>query len=287
MVATASRRAPLAHESGGLARAAYDALAPFYDSFTGDYQYDSWLESLEIWARDHGLRGREVLDVACGTGKSFLPLLRMGYRVTGCDLSSQMVLQARAKAHGRARVVVSDMRALPWRSRFDLITCLDDAMNYLLTEEDLEAALASMWSALHRGGLLIFDSNSLATYRETFTGSFERSAGLTRFLWHGTSDPDPQPGSVCTATLEVDRADGNVVTRHVQRHWPTAVLREVAIGVGFDHVAFRGQLTGGRLEGEPDEAHHSKVVCLARKRAITAFPHLPARGQPRSGGETQ
>src|SRR5687767_679449 len=103
------------------ALAAYEPLAPFYDRFTAASEYEPVLDAIETWARAQGLAGRRVLDVACGTGKSFEPLLSRGYEVTGCDLSPAMVAEARRKAAGAREVVVADMRALPWRSEFDLV----------------------------------------------------------------------------------------------------------------------------------------------------------------------
>ncbi|HEX8645509.1 MAG TPA: class I SAM-dependent methyltransferase [Thermoleophilaceae bacterium] len=253
--------------SAALARDAYDALAPFYDLFTGAYNHEGWLAGLEAWARAEGLHGREVLDVGCGTGSSFLPLTTRGYHVTGCDISPEMVALARARAGRSAEVLVADMRRLPWMARFDLITCLDDAMNYLLERADLEAALASMWAALRPGGILIFDTNSLRTYREVFTATFDRIAGSARFRWYGLADADVDAGSICEACLEVAGVVPVVTTHHVQRHWPVSDLREAAVGAGFNQLAFRGQLTGGRLVGEPDEMRDDKVVCLARKDA--------------------
>src|SRR5206468_5504331 len=81
------------------ARDAYDALAPVYDVLTARYAYDRWLAALEDLALDHGLAGHRVLDVACGTGKSFLPLLERGWEVTACDISGEMA--ARAAEKGR------------------------------------------------------------------------------------------------------------------------------------------------------------------------------------------
>src|SRR3712207_3877476 len=119
----------------------YETFAPFYDSFTREYPYDEWLGDLEGWALRCGLRGRRLLDVACGTGNSFMPMLARGYEVTACDLSPSMAARAKAKAGDRAQVTVADMRALPWRSSFDLVTCVDDSLNYLLSATDLVAAL--------------------------------------------------------------------------------------------------------------------------------------------------
>src|SRR5919112_1807986 len=88
---------------------AYRGLAPFYDA---------WTSHLERRARRFGVSGRRLLDVACGTGKSFLPLLERGYEVTGCDISPEMLAEARAKAPG---VVLeeADMRELPKLGEFD------------------------------------------------------------------------------------------------------------------------------------------------------------------------
>src|ERR687895_239024 len=96
------------------ARDAYEALAPVYDGLTAHHDYDRWLAILEGLARRHGLQGRRVFDVACGTGKSFLPLARRGYSVDACDISRSMLVRARAKTEGLdVRLQVADMRLLP------------------------------------------------------------------------------------------------------------------------------------------------------------------------------
>src|SRR3954464_3195819 len=113
--------------------AAYELLAPFYDSYTREYGHEAFLANIESIALAHGLRGNRLLDVGCGTGKSFLPMLARGYEVTGCDLSPAMVERARVAAHGAGGVRVAAARALPVLGRFDLVTSLDDALNYVLS----------------------------------------------------------------------------------------------------------------------------------------------------------
>src|SRR5579864_1980256 len=115
---------------------AYDSLAFAYDVLTAGYCHDRWLAEIERVAKAYGLRGTRLLDIACGTGKSFLPLAARGYEITACDVSSRMVAIARAKAP-EAAITVEDMRELPTMGCFDLVTCLDDAVNYLLSEEEL------------------------------------------------------------------------------------------------------------------------------------------------------
>jgi SAM-dependent methyltransferase len=259
-------QAGLAPASVDHALSAYEPFAAFYDEFTRDYEYDPWLDAIETWARAHGLRGRRLLDVACGTGKSFARLMAKGYAVTACDLSPAMVAKARRKAGDAAEVIEADMRSLPWRSRFDLLTCLDDAINYLLTPADLQAAIGSMAAALRPGGVAVFDVNSLLTYRTTFAEDFEVVDGATRFRWRGEGSPDAEPGAVSSATIEIEAPAGQrLYSRHLQRHWPLEVLRTTCGEAGFGQIVFRGQFTGGRLAGEPDQGIHPKVLCLATR----------------------
>ncbi|HWB68410.1 MAG TPA: class I SAM-dependent methyltransferase, partial [Solirubrobacterales bacterium] len=150
------------------AKLAYEAIAPVYDEFTAHHDYELWLGGLLPELERHGLAGRRLLDVGCGTGKSFLPMLARGWEVTACDISAGMLAQAHEKAAGRARLSVADMRELPRFGEFDLIWCLDDAVNYLLSREELELALSGMAANLAPNGLLMFDVNTLLTYRTFF-----------------------------------------------------------------------------------------------------------------------
>src|SRR3954463_14947122 len=142
--------------------AAYELLAPFYDLYTHDYAHEDLLGEIEAIALEHGLSGRRLLDVGCGTGKSFVPMLARGYEVTACDISPGVGERAReAGGAGGAHVFVADARELPDVGPFDLAIALDDALNYLLSDEELGMVFGGAARNLRPGGLLVFDLNSL------------------------------------------------------------------------------------------------------------------------------
>src|SRR5437764_12629051 len=88
---------PATRRNDPTALEAYERLAPVYDLLTAGYDHPTWLDSLEALAIEHGLRGSRLLDLACGTGKSFLPMLARGYSVSACDVSPALVQPAREK----------------------------------------------------------------------------------------------------------------------------------------------------------------------------------------------
>lgn len=258
------------------ARTAYDALAPFYDAYTEEHDHERWLANLEAIALEAGLRGRRLLDVACGTGKSFMPMLARGYEVTACDVSHAMVERARARSELQPTdVFVADMRDLPRLGSFDVATCLDDSLNYLVSDAELERAFAGIARNLRPGGLLIFDLNSLAVYRELFARDSVAEADGALFCWRGTGESEIGPGALHEATIEVfsEHGDGcwsRTTSRHLQRHHRPVLVTDLLSRVGFDLVGTYGQVTGAKLETPPDEERHLKLVYFCRRSGAAA-----------------
>jgi SAM-dependent methyltransferase len=246
----------------------YDVFAPWYDAFTAGSDYEAWTAHVLDLARAHGLRGTRVLDVACGTGKSFLPLKARGFELTACDSSPAMLAEAARKAP-ETRLVAADMRELPVLGEYDLITCFDDSLNHLLDESDLRATLASIGANLAPHGLFLFDLNTLLAYRTTFAVDSVSVREETTFAWRGESSADAPPGCQAAATIDVfaPRADGlyeRVTSRHVQRHFPPHRVTAALAHARLECLGVHGVLDDGSHVAEPDETRHLKVMYAAR-----------------------
>lgn len=115
----------------------FDAHAPMYDGndFTRNTiaEVDFLVEELELQP------GRSILDVGCGTGRHSIEMARRGYRVTGLDLSQEMLARA-ASAAGAAGVEVEWIRSnateftLP--AKYDAAICLCEGAFGLLGQLD-------------------------------------------------------------------------------------------------------------------------------------------------------
>jgi hypothetical protein len=114
---------------------------------------------------------------------------------------------------------------------------------------------------LRVGGLVIFDVNTLATYEAVFCRQFRRGGDRAEYLWRGLSDSPAEANGEFAAELEVAAA-GRVRRRsvHVQRHYSRSTIEETAEGADLVLLEVLGQSQGAVLEGNADEATHSKLV---------------------------
>lgn len=249
----------------------FQAMAPVYDDFTAHYDYEGWLADLLTILEGNGLTGRRLLDVACGTGKSFLPMLPRGWKVAGCDISPAMLALAKEKAGDSAELSVADMRELPRLGEFDLVWALDDAINYLLSVKELEEALRGMRENLASTGLLMFDVNELLVYRTFYAETSVLEQNGRRFTWHGLGSADVAPGEVSEARLEMEQVnDGPLddqaeASLHRQRHFPEAEVLGALDRVGLECL----DIYAHGLDGIPvkplDTSIHTKAIYVARR----------------------
>lgn len=107
--------------------------------------------------------GASLLDLACGTGRHSLQLARLGFNVTGVDLSQKNIAEAieNARQHtdlsGKLRFLVGDMRQLDFTAEFDAAVNLFTSMGYFNEPSENLQVIQSTARALRPGGLLVID----------------------------------------------------------------------------------------------------------------------------------
>jgi SAM-dependent methyltransferase len=256
------------------AEVAYDALARHYDTFTAHHDYEAWTATIERLARRHGLCGSRLLDVACGTGKSLEPFVRRGYTAVGCDLSQPMLDLAEAKLGAHVRLERHDLRSLPRLGTFDLVCCLDDALNYLVANDELSAALTGLAANLAPGGVLVFDVNSLRSYR-TFFASLTVVPSPDRVLvWDGQASPTIGPGEIAPSLVQMlERGSGGTWSRqesvHYQRHHSRGVIEAALREAQLQRAGLYGMRLDGSVSAAFSETANSKALYIARLGAPT------------------
>ncbi len=169
--------------------------------------------------------GERILDIACGTGTSTLPLARAGATVVGVDFSPQMIAEAQ-KRHPKIEFREADAMKLPFGDdEFDAVTISFGLRNV----QEPKQALAEMYRVLKPGGRLVvceFSKPPRALLR----------AGYYAYL-----------RVVAPAIVGITSSNPDAYKYLVEsiRDWPDqATLSQWIRGVGFTRVAHRN-LTAG------------------------------------------
>ncbi len=125
-----------------------------------DACYGWWKDDIPFYTGLARAAGGPVLEVACGTGRVYLPLLEAGVDADGFDLHPGFlaVLWRRAAARGLApRVVQADMRDFTMPRRYALVVIPFRAFLHNLTTADELRTLRCCREHLEPGGRLVLD----------------------------------------------------------------------------------------------------------------------------------
>ncbi|MFJ5263412.1 class I SAM-dependent methyltransferase [Streptomyces sp. NPDC088387] len=173
--------------------------------------------------------GPRVLDLGCGTGRDAAHLHGGGRTVTGADLSEAMLDHARTH-HPGPSYVHADLHDFDL-GEFDAATCLDSALLYCHTNDQLAGFLTACHRALAPGGLLVAEMRNGAYFLGR-TDLLDTPA-VNSFTWHGVHYRS-------TTTLTVDRT--------------AQLLRRVRVWTSADGMPPVEQRSAWRLLF-PQEAH--------------------------------
>jgi len=136
----------------------YDAFAKFYDFVMGD-RMEETVHIAKI-IKQYNSSAKKLLDLGCGTGTFLKYFLDQGLQVEGVDLSEGMLAIARQKLP-TVQLSRQDTKSFSLPNKFDVITCLFDSINHLVEYSDWESVFSRALFHLNKGGLFIFDINTL------------------------------------------------------------------------------------------------------------------------------
>lgn len=136
-------------------------LAEVYDLIYKDKDYKTECDFLEtIFKKYSQLEVKDILDIACGTGKHSIEMARRGYNLTGNDISYEMIKHAKEKAFSAGTNINftnSPMEMFVSNQQYDSVICMFSSIDYLTEDTQLEKLFSGVARHLRKGGLFIFD----------------------------------------------------------------------------------------------------------------------------------
>ena len=128
-----------------------------------------------------GLKKKDILDCACGTGFDIWLLSKLGHNVAGSDLNQAMLKEAKknlATNKIKAKFYRLDFRKVDKQFRkqsFDAVLCMGNSLPHLLSEKEILKAIKSMEKILKKDGILALQIRNYDKLEKEKTRFFLRS----------------------------------------------------------------------------------------------------------------
>lgn len=196
----------------------YAAMSGVYDMLNSEVDYEKWSKYIDKTVRKfEKTDSKLMLDLGCGTGKMTFALRKLGYDMTGIDISPEMLDFASNKARdeGAADILwlCQDMTDFELYGTVDAAVCCLDGINHLTEDGDAESCFNLVHNYLIPNGIFMFDLNTPHKF-ETVYGQndyiLEDEGAL--FAWQNDYDRDSGLCDFYFSVFEEDE-DGRY-TRH-------------------------------------------------------------------------
>jgi SAM-dependent methyltransferase len=102
-------------------------------------------------------KGSNILDVGCGAGRHCKQLASKGFKVTGIDLSSSSIREAKKWESESLHFRRHDMRKPFGRDEFDYVLNFFTSFGYFKTQEENNEVVYNLSQALKNEGVLVLD----------------------------------------------------------------------------------------------------------------------------------
>jgi ubiquinone/menaquinone biosynthesis C-methylase UbiE len=214
----------------------YTEFAQWFHLLTSPADYAVEAEFFAQLFTSHAIsRPKTVLELGCGGGNN-ASFLKQHFQMTLSDVSHEM-LNVSSTLNPECDHIQGDMRSLRLNRLFDAVF-IHDAISYMTTEADLQAAIETAFVHCGGGGVAVFAPDFV---RETFVpftkrGGHDGDNRSMRYLeW--TWDPDPADTTYLVEFAFLFRWEDGRVTCECDRHrcgmFPESLWFEMLHDVGF------------------------------------------------------
>ena len=225
----------------------YEGFAEIYDKLMADVKYDAWARYYAQLMTAFGIPvGSKVCECACGTGSLTIPLSRMGYHMTGVDLSQDMLWIASQKSRQAGTMIPfvrQDMRQLHLHRPMDAVLATCDGVNYLLEDGDALAFFTAAFQTIRPGGGLFFDVSTPYKLENALGNQLlcDDTEDITYF-WQNRWSPKSQTVDMhlCFFVKDKDGRYRRIDEDQKQRAHSAESLNALLLQAGFSRVIIYG-----------------------------------------------
>ena len=162
---------------------ACETFAFIYDEVMDETLYQQWL----AFSKRHLQEDTKIfLELACGTGALAVAFAKDGYKVTGLDLSEEMLMIASQRAYEEDASIQFRKAICSIYQKSDNIRQLPvflDSLCYMKNRQEVQQVFDEVYQALEENGRFLFDVHSTYQVDEVFPEYSYHYQGIILLLW--------------------------------------------------------------------------------------------------------
>lgn len=201
-------------------------------NFYGETASNQWQEPL--------LSVPKILDLCCGPGRISSELARMGFAVTGVDITESFLNTAREDAeHENLKIeyIHADAREFTRSGYFDTIVNLYISFGYFSDQKDDLKVLRNVYESLKKGGTFIIETLG----KEIAVRDFVEAEWFERTGYTVLTEYEPLDSWTFLKNRWIIIKDGQRVEKiFTQRLYSASELRSILQEAGFNKVDIYG-----------------------------------------------
>jgi SAM-dependent methyltransferase len=214
---------------------------------------------------------KSILDCSCGAGLHVIKFSELGFEATGCDISHEMVKEARRNSASLAidaSFVQADFKKLTdvFVRKFDCVVCVGNSLNHELKDKGMLSALRSMYNVLRNNGIVVIQIRNLPKLvkekKRIFPIHFHKEPNGDRKLFIYVLDPH---GSKVTfnviSFLEFNEKPAFEVNSVDYRVVSAEKLRALMSEIGFKELKTYGNFKSAKF----CEDHSEDIIVIGTK----------------------
>ncbi|MBO5453688.1 MAG: class I SAM-dependent methyltransferase [Clostridia bacterium] len=215
----------------------YNDFASVYDRLTDDIDYKKFVDFVETILLENGLKGKLLLELACGTGNMTVEFNKKGYDVIGVDNSPEMLSVARGKCPDNL-LLLQDMTEFELYGTVDAVVCLLDSINYITDETKLKKMFSLVKNYLEYDGLFVFDINSEHKLRNIIgENTFVYNSEDVFYTWENEQNDDCVNFYLTFFVKNETDSFDKIEEFHTEKVYTTEKLVKILNEVGMEFIA--------------------------------------------------
>lgn len=245
---------------------AYSGFAEVYDIFMDNVPYEEWSKYLISLLEEYGIHDGIVLDLGCGTGNMTELLAGHGFDMIGIDNSDEMLniaIKKREQSGYDILYLNQDMREFELYGTVKAIVSVCDSVNYITNEEELKQVFELVNNYLDKGGLFIFDLNTINKYQNIGDTIIAENREEGSFIWENTYYEEENINEY-DLTLYIKDENSKKYDRyyenHIQRAYSLDKIKELLEKAGLEFVRSYDAFTRNPVNSDSE-----RIYIIARE----------------------